>query len=419
MDLKLLRLYSGVSVFTILICCMIIGGVAASETAMVGADTTVPAGRNTAIYIASNPVGATIFLDGVEAGITNRMITAAEGEHTLKLTLEGYYDYEETITVKYPVVKLRAVRLKALPKTTGEVRIVTMPTKAFVYVDGVFLGSMGATVKKLSPGKHSYFLRKKGYNDVSGNFIVNAGKTTYLAKILAPGNKTLPQPPVVCNQPYGLCTTAKCEILPSDPTKAICEPCYIEDGVSSGLSSCDNRKTVGMYNSSTNGWMISAGSQVGQITSTYSFINSVPTEQGKIPNRYIDPSYTGNIILKLCNAPAWANCLDMKCVVPPADPEADVSVDRKAADYAICECAMVNDEPDFYMAASEGEASCTDPEVCRKNIWSAAFIDVMLPGINTLKAYLAAHPTQDTAQQYTMPICPVYNSTCSNCSSCR
>ena len=38
-------------------------------------------------------------------------------------------------------------------------------------------------------------------------------------------------------------------------------------------------------------------------------------------------------------------------------PVLPVNVDRKAANYTICECAMVSDTPDFYMAANEGEAS--------------------------------------------------------------
>ena len=231
-----------------------------------------------------------------------------------------------------------------------------------------------------------------------------AGNSSVRRNLIVVGQNSPPLPQTVCNQPYGLCTIAKCEPLNSDPTKAICS-CLIEDGVSLGTTTCSERQPTDLYYSATDGWMIPAGAQVGHLTSTYSFINAVPREEGKIPHRYIDPNYTGNIILKPCNAPLWANCLDMKCYVPPADPGLPVNVDRKAANYTICECAMVSDTPDFYMAANEGEASCADTGICHQYIWSAAFVETMNQGIGVLKSYLAVHPTQDLAQQYTMPIC--------------
>ncbi len=214
----------------------------------------------------------------------------------------------------------------------------------------------------------------------------------------------VPQTPVICNQPYGLCTIAKCRPLESDPTKAVCT-CLLEDGVSLGMTSCSERQPVNLYHSAKGEWMIVAGARMGQFTSTYSFINSMPKEEGMIPNRYIDPNYTGNIILKYCDAPLWANCLDMKCTVPPANPHDDMSVDHKAADYATCECAMVRDTHEYYMATPGGEASCNDTGLCQQNIWSAAYIESMTSGIASLKAYLAAHPNQDPSQQYAMPIC--------------
>jgi len=238
-------------------------------------------------------------------------------------------------------------------------------------------------------------------NPATGSVMSNSSVRKNLV-VVGPNSPPLPQ--TVCNQPYGLCTVAKCEPLESDPTKAICS-CFIEDGVSLGTTSCSERQPTDLYYSVKDGWMIPAGAAVGHLTSTYSFINSVPRDENKIANRYIDPNYTGSIILKPCNAPLWANCLDMKCYVPPADPGADINTDRKAANYTICECSMVTDTPDFYMAASEGEASCADTGICHQYIWSAAFIETMNQGIGVLKSYLAVHPTQDLAQQYTMPIC--------------
>ncbi|MEI6292525.1 MAG: hypothetical protein WCP36_02515 [Methanomicrobiales archaeon] len=46
-----------------------------------------------------------------------------------------------------------------------------------------------------------------------------------------------------------------------------------------------------------------------------------------------------------------------------------------------------------------------DPGLCQQYAWSAAYIETMNAGIGPLMTYLAAHPNQDPAQQYTMPIC--------------
>ena len=250
------------------------------------------------------------------------------------------------------------------------------------------------------PGVYNVTLTVFKFDSKSGSLISDSSNRKNL--ILVSNNS--PQTPVICNQPYGLCTIAKCEPMESDPTKAICN-CLIEDGVSLGMTSCGERQPIDIYNSATGGWMIRAGALTGKITSTYSFVNALPKEEGKIPNRDIDPNYTGNIILKYCDNPVWANCLDMKCAVPPADPNDNTSVDRKAADYAVCECAMVTDTPIYYMASAGGEESCTDPGLCKQYTWSAAYIETMNAGIGSLRAYLAAHPNQDTAQQYVMPIC--------------
>ncbi len=240
----------------------------------------------------------------------------------------------------------------------------------------------------------------KGYWIVMANPGTLAGFSTTPLPNATPG----PKLPIMCNQPYGLCDISKCDPMESDPTKALCS-CSLEDGVSLGMTNCSERQAIDLYNSGDDGWMIRAGATVGQFTSTYSFIDSLATEEGKIPNRDIDPNYTGSIILKKCTAPLWANCLDQPCIVPAANPGDDISMDHPAADYAICECEMVNDTPEFYVAADEGVESCTDPSLCSRYIWSAAFIDTMRPGIALLKAYLAAHPEQDPAQQYAMPIC--------------
>ncbi|MCX6699893.1 MAG: PKD domain-containing protein [Methanomicrobiales archaeon] len=302
-----------------------------------------------------------------------------------------------------PVAKFRAspVTGKAPLKVTFTDQSIGSPIfYSYNFGDGIYGTGKDQVHTYQFPGTYTVTLTVMKNNAANASMVASSSVQKDLIVVT-----NLPEPPVtICNQPYGLCTIAKCEPLESDPTKAICN-CFVENGVSAGLTSCGERQPIGMYQSATGGWMISAGALFGKITSTYSFINSLPKDEGKIPNRYIDPNYTGNLILKSCNNPVWADCLDMKCVVPSANPLDNISVDHKAADYAVCECEMVRDNPLYYMATSGGEESCTDPGLCGQYIWSAAYIDKTNAGIKALKAYLAAHPNQDPAQQYTMPIC--------------
>jgi hypothetical protein len=68
--------------------------------------TVVPTGTTVApsttgnITVASSPLGASILLDGILYGNTPENLTGiAEGNHIIRLTLSGYYDYEGTIYV--------------------------------------------------------------------------------------------------------------------------------------------------------------------------------------------------------------------------------------------------------------------------------------------------------------------------------
>ncbi|HON82033.1 MAG TPA: PEGA domain-containing protein [Methanoregulaceae archaeon] len=52
------------------------------------------------LTVSSDPPGATIYLDGQMVGTTPLTLTdTASGEHTLTLTMEGYSDFSQTITV--------------------------------------------------------------------------------------------------------------------------------------------------------------------------------------------------------------------------------------------------------------------------------------------------------------------------------
>ncbi|MBN1165818.1 MAG: hypothetical protein JXA44_01660 [Methanospirillaceae archaeon] len=209
--------------------------------------------------------------------------------------------------------------------------------------------------------------------------------------------------PVVCNQPYTLCDTAYCVPSQSDPKTVLCS-CFMIDGVSLGGNSCSVLAPVGMYVNEDGEWMIKAGYPVGQITSTYSFYQAAP-----IPGREIDPNttasdYTGTIYLKHCTNGDWADCWNKPCSVLPKDITADINTDREAADYAVCDCGLVTNSPEWYIAVY-GTEQCTDENLCSDYIISGSPAGTMDAGIALLKKYLLEHPDADPAQQYAMGYC--------------
>ncbi len=157
-------------------------------------------------------------------------------------------------------------------------------------------------------------------------------------------------------------------------------------------------------------WMIKAGAPVGQITSTYSFYGSAPTEGGAIYPNNTTANYTGDIYLKSCQGGDWASCLNGPCTVLPDDPSEDISKDRKASSYAVCECDIVINSSQWYMGAN-GIKACENKTLCTDYLWSAARPQGTESGVLALKNYLQENPGEDPAQEYAMGYCPK----CDNC----
>ena len=81
------------------------GSVPATATPTPEVTTVTPAPTATAaattgdIIISSNPMGATVFLDGLYRGETPVELTGVPaGYHSLKMTIEGRYDFDGSVT---------------------------------------------------------------------------------------------------------------------------------------------------------------------------------------------------------------------------------------------------------------------------------------------------------------------------------
>jgi hypothetical protein len=99
------------------------GSVSVTATSTPEVTTDTPAPTATAavttgnIIIHSNPMGATVFLDGLHRGVTPVELSGvAAGFHSLKMTMEGRYDYDGSVTA---VAGETVTAFGSLPKQEG------------------------------------------------------------------------------------------------------------------------------------------------------------------------------------------------------------------------------------------------------------------------------------------------------------
>lgn len=160
-------------------------------------------GQTTQVEITLNPVGpsygsariqsvpsnADIYIDGLYRGATPVTVgNLGVGTHNVLLRRAGYQEYSTTIQVQAgSTTELRAT-LTALPPTTGSVDVVSYPSGASVYLDGVYHGQTNSwdalDIPNVAPGDHSCVLTLGGYYDYVTTLTVSAGRTTSLVATL-------------------------------------------------------------------------------------------------------------------------------------------------------------------------------------------------------------------------------------------
>ena len=104
-----------------------------------------------------------------------------------------------------------------------------------------------------------------------------------------------------------------------------------------------------------------------------------------------------------------ADCWNAPCTVLPQDINADLSQDRKASSYAVCDCGIVLNQSEWYIAV-HGTDKCDNPTLCNDYIISGADTKSMEPGRVILTKNLKENedPTEPYKEGY-----------CENCTDCE
>jgi len=180
---------------------------------LIGQPTPTPTPSFGRISVASNPAGATIFLDNAIKGLTPLMVeNVPNGNHVVVLRLDGYQDSLKNVAVTADTQTLNAVLIPTTtPATTrttatgtqspaqttspqitgsGSLTVITTPPGAQVYIDGGMKGITPATIPGLSPGAHSIVLKMEGYEDLTTSITVSNGQTSEYSTGLSKNAKT-------------------------------------------------------------------------------------------------------------------------------------------------------------------------------------------------------------------------------------
>lgn len=157
------------------------GYVGYSKTVFVRANenTTVSAGLEKAatISVSTVPSGANVYIDGAFAGQSPLTADVAEGNHFVRISLDGYAEYN----ISFGILAGQTSTVEAkLSRQKGQLYIDSDPKGATVIVDGIVSGKTPLNVFDVETGKHEIRVILQGYREYSTTATVFADETTNL-----------------------------------------------------------------------------------------------------------------------------------------------------------------------------------------------------------------------------------------------
>jgi len=146
------------------------------------------------VYVTSSPGSAFVYIDSSYAGKTPLTLTLYPGTHNVRISLQGYNDYTNTVTVYGG----QSQSLNAVLSTTstGSVSISSLPG-ASVYIDsapqGTVPGSGVLTIANVKWGNHLFKVSAPGYFDwINTVYVVPNSVTPITASLTSSGGTPTP-----------------------------------------------------------------------------------------------------------------------------------------------------------------------------------------------------------------------------------
>ncbi|HPE70366.1 MAG TPA: SUMF1/EgtB/PvdO family nonheme iron enzyme, partial [Thermotogota bacterium] len=132
------------------------------------------------VQIVSEPEGAQVEVDDLHIGMAPVNIELQAGDHQVRVSEEGYFTEEKTISVDISGGNPKSLQRErteqfVLRKKTGRATIATEPGGGDIYINGVYEGTGFLTIEE-EEGDISVKVEKEGYQPKTQSIKIEAGK---------------------------------------------------------------------------------------------------------------------------------------------------------------------------------------------------------------------------------------------------
>ncbi len=130
------------------------------------------------LLVTADVTGLAVFIDGQQRGGTPLVVDGlTEGEHIVEIKSpgEGYQPFSEAVMIKADERTTVEATIRLAPDL-GSLRVIANVPGAIISLDGVAIGVAPAAKGGLSPGQHLVTAQASGYETVTQNVTVIAGR---------------------------------------------------------------------------------------------------------------------------------------------------------------------------------------------------------------------------------------------------
>jgi uncharacterized membrane protein len=143
-----------------------------------------------------------VWIDGQYVGYLNELkgskkILLLPGEHEITVRQGGYLDFVQKLSVRAGEKQALAVKMEEdtrvhVPQVTAEIKLDVKPTRAAVFVDGVFVGHIAefsgiGKALLVAPGKHKIKIALPGYQTFETDIKLVANQKSTIKTEMAGG----------------------------------------------------------------------------------------------------------------------------------------------------------------------------------------------------------------------------------------
>ncbi|WAI02460.1 PEGA domain-containing protein [Methanogenium organophilum] len=140
-------------------------------------------GTTGTVAVQTSPSGASVYINGIYQGIAPVTATGIRpGTYTIIAEMPGAESVTETVTITGSEYRTVTLYLGG----TGAITFTSVPSAAYIELDGTIIGTTPHTATDITPGEHQIVITKNGYYNWRETIDMTGGGTRYLSATLSP-----------------------------------------------------------------------------------------------------------------------------------------------------------------------------------------------------------------------------------------